>query len=120
MLLPNKILIDEKNVMRTIENMTIAFHNGDIKGVMASYEENATVVFELEKPISDPVVLRKMFEGAFTLNPHFNYSGHEVFIANDVDINQSGLSVAMLRRQPDGKWLMVLDNPHGQNLMGKQ
>jgi len=29
------------------------------------------------------------------------------------EIQQSGLSVAVLRRQADGGWKMVIDNPHG-------
>ena len=32
-------------------------------------------------------------------------------------IQERGLSVAVLRRQPDGQWLMVIDNPHGQHLL---
>jgi len=94
-------------------------------------------ILEPGKPVSDPAVLREMFSGAFMLNPKFTYSGHEVFVAGDIavhyapwtmkgrtpdgkDIEQSGLSVAVLRRQSDGEWLMVIDNPHGQNLMNKQ
>lgn len=128
---------EEKNIMTTIERMTNAFHNGDIEGVMASYEDKATVVFEPEKPVSDSTVLRKMFQGAFVLKPRFSYSGHEIFVMNDmavhiapwtmkgktpdgVDIEQNGLSVAVLRRQTDGRWLMVIDNPHAQHLMPKQ
>lgn len=30
---------------------------------------------------------------------------------------QKGLSVAVLRRHADGRWLMVIDNPHGQRLL---
>ncbi len=33
------------------------------------------------------------------------------------EIKQTGLSVAVLRKQADGNWLMVIDNPHGQHLM---
>ncbi len=128
--------VNEKDVLHTIGQMTTAFHNGDIEGVMASYEDNAVVVFNPETPVSDPVSLREMFQQAFTLNPYFEYSGHEVFIAGDIavhfapwtmngkapdgtDIEQSGLSVAVLRRQPDGRWLMVIDDPHGQHLLNK-
>lgn len=32
-------------------------------------------------------------------------------------IEQRGLSVAVLRRQRDGSWLMVTDNPYGQRLL---
>jgi len=130
----NVMTTDKRNVLNVITKMTESFHSGDIEGVMASYEKNATVVFEPGKPVSAPAILRKMFEDAFALNPSFSYSGHEVFINNDIavhyapwkmkgkapdgtDIEQSGLSVTVLRRQLDGTWLMVIDNPHGQNLL---
>jgi len=108
--------------------------NSDIEGVMANYEKQVTVVFEPGKPISNAVVLREMFQTAFTLNPTFTYSGHEIFVSGDIafhsapwtmtgktpdgaDINQRGLSVAVLRNQQNGKWLIVVDNPHGHLLL---
>lgn len=126
--------IEQKEILATVETMTAAFHAGDIEGVMNSYEDTATVVFEPGAPVSDPEVTKSMFQGAFTLNPKFSYSGHEVFVAGDIAIHiapwtmkgttpegqpveQSGLSVAVLRRQTDGQWLMVIDNPHGQSLL---
>jgi ketosteroid isomerase-like protein len=130
----NIMSIQQKQILATVETMTAAFHSADIEGVMTSYEDGATVVFEPGAPTSDPAVLKQMFQGAFTLDPQFTYSGHEVFIAGDIAVHfapwsmtgtapdgqtveQSGLSVAVLRRQPDGRWLMVIDNPHGQNLL---
>ena len=127
---------DEPKVLEAIETMTSAFHKKDIDGVLTSYEEGASVMFEPGVRISDPAALRQMFEGAFQLNPKFNYpKGHEVYISNNIalhiapwvmkgktpdgtTIEQSGLSVAVLRKQEGGKWLLVLDNPHGQLLMG--
>ncbi|MCH8181705.1 MAG: SgcJ/EcaC family oxidoreductase [Proteobacteria bacterium] len=125
---------DQKNVLAVIERMTEAFHKGDIEGVMASYEDTATIVFEPGNPVSGPAVLRELFLGMFTMNPRFDYSGHEVVIAGDLavhfapwtmkgtstdgaEIKQDGLSVAVLRKQTDGRWRMVIDNPHGQRLM---
>lgn len=125
---------DQEKVLAVIERMTEAFHKGDIDGVMASYEDTATIVFEPGSPVSDPAVLREMFLGMFTMKPHFDYSGHEVVIAGDIaihltpwtmkatstdgaEIKQNGLSVAVLRKQTDGRWQMVIDNPHGQRLM---
>ena len=124
-------------VLHTIQTMTSAFHKKDIKGVINSYEEDVAVMFEPGQAVSDPVIIKKMFEGAFQINPKFNYpNGHEVYIANNIalhiapwvmtgkapdgtSIKQSGLSVAVLRKQESGKWLMVLDNPHGQQLLDK-
>jgi len=131
-----KMETEENRVINAVEKMTEAFHASNIDTVMESYEAKATVVFEPGKPISDPVVLRQMFQGAFSLNPRFSYSGHEVFVSGDiavhfapwnmtgrtpdnVEVSQSGLSVAVLRKQSDGEWKMVIDNPHGQFLLQK-
>lgn len=131
------LTVEQAEVLKVINNMTSAFHQKDIEGVMASYEPHAVVVFEPEAPVSDQQMLREMFMGAFTINPKFVYSGHEVFVTGDIathfspwtmtgtapdgmEIKQTGLSVAVLRKQPNGRWLMVFDNPHGQFLMQKQ
>lgn len=123
--------------MNAILDMTAAFHKKDIGRVMASYEKKAIVVFEPENPVSDPEAIRQGFFGFFAVNPTFEYAGHEVFVNGDiaihfapwtmtgkspdgVDIKQSGLSVAVLRRQPDGKWLMLFDNPFGQHLLDQK
>ncbi|PCK02980.1 MAG: hypothetical protein COA42_21545 [Alteromonadaceae bacterium] len=125
--------IEEKKVLATIESMTAAFHAKDIDGVLKSYAPKANVVFEAGMPITDKSQMKEMFQGAFSIDPRFEYSGHEVFIADDVavhiapwvmtgkapdgtKIEQSGLSVAVLKRQESGDWLMVIDNPHGGNL----
>lgn len=125
---------DQKAALGHVESMTAAFHDGDIEGVMSSYEPKAMVLFEPGAAITDPAVLREMFQGAFTVNPRFEYSGHEVYVMGDIAVHfapwsmtgqapdgtavkDSGLSVAVMRRQEDGRWLIVFDNPHGQRLM---
>jgi len=77
-----------------------------------------------------------MFTGMSMANPVFTYSGHEVFISGDIathiapwemtakapdgsKIKQSGLSVATLKKQENGKWLLTFDNPHASFLMSK-
>ncbi len=131
-----KMTTAQQNVLEAIEKMTKAFENKDIDTVMACYEPNAVIVFEPESPISDANVLREMFTKMAMINPKFTYSGHEVFITGNIathiapwemtakapdgtEIKQSGLSIAVLRKQENGEWLMILDNPHGQFLMTK-
>lgn len=128
---------DQKAVMNAILAMTESFHKKDIDGVLASYEPNAVIVFEPEKPVSDPNAIREGFNGFFAVNPRFEYSGHEVFIngtlamhfapwtmtgktPDGTEIKQSGLSVVVLRKQSNGKWLMVFDNPFGQHLLNQK
>lgn len=125
---------DEQNALATVEAMTAAFQNKDIASVMATYEDHATVVFEPGAPVSDHAVLEQMFAGMAAANPAFVYAGHDVIVSGDIamhiapwemtattpdgqTIAQSGLSVAVLRKQADGGWKMVIDNPHGGQLL---
>ncbi len=132
-----KMTQDQQGVLAAIETMTAGFQAGDMATVMQSYEAAATVVFEPEAAVSDAAQLEQMFAGMAAMNPEFTYpSGHEVVVSGDIavhiapwamkaqspdgqTIEQSGLSVAVLRKQPDGGWKMVIDNPHGARLLAQ-
>lgn len=128
---------DQKNVLAAIKTMTSAFENKDITQVMQSYEPSATVVFEPGAPVNENGVLEQMFTHMAMVNPKFSYAqGHEVIVNGDIALHiapwhmsgqtpegqaiaQSGLSVAVVRKQSDGSWKMVIDNPHGGRLMAE-
>jgi len=124
----------EHEVVGTVERMTAAFQCGDVDAVMKAYESGAVVAFEPGRPVKDSSLMRRTFHDWCALSPRFTYGGHEVLIAGELavhlapwqmrgtapggaPIEQGGLSVAVLRRQPSGEWLMVIDNPHGQRLL---
>ncbi|WP_417688345.1 YybH family protein [Roseibium sp.] len=124
----------QKQILKTIETMTSDFQNADYDNVLKAYEASASVAFEPGNPVSDPDALRKGFEMFGAVQPKFTYAGHEVIVEGDLAVHiapwsmtgtapdgtalaQNGLSVAVLRKQPDGSWKMVIDNPHGQRLM---
>ncbi len=130
----NPMTEDQKAVVAVIDRMTEAFQKGDIDAVMGTYEDTATIMFEPGKPVTGPAVLREMFQGMAAANPQFEFGDKEVIVTGDIavhstpwsmqgtapdgtKIEQSGLSFAVLRRQSDGNWLMVIDNPHGQRLL---
>lgn len=125
---------DESDVRAVVEKMTADFQNNQIDAVMGAYEHGAAVLFEPGKPVTDEAMLRQMFGGMAAVKPVFKYAGHEVVVTGDTavhiapwqmtahapdgkTITQSGLSVAVLRRQSDGSWKMVIDNPHGGHLL---
>ena len=124
----------QEKILSTITTMTEAFQKGDIDTVMNSYEQNAVVIFEPNNPISKVEEIMLNFKGAASINPKFTYSDHEVFVAGDIAIHiapwemagttpdgqkvqQGGLSVAVLRKQKNGEWRMIIDNPHANNLL---
>ena len=127
---------EQKKVFSTIERMVAAFEKKDIDGVLATYETNAIVMFEPQKPVHGKETLRAVFTQFVSMNPQYTFSGHEVYVSGDIathiapwkmtgqlpdgsKIEQSGLSIAVLRRQADGNWLMIQDNPNGQFLLNK-
>lgn len=127
---------EQKKVFSTIEKMVAAFEAKDIDGVLATYENNAIVMFEPQKPVQGKENLRAAFTQFVGMNPQYTFSGHEVYVSGDIathvapwkmtghlpdgtKIEQSGLSVAVLRKQTDGSWLMIQDNPHGQLLLNQ-
>jgi len=133
----NTMNTEQNKVLGTINKMGSSYNSRDIEAVMKTYEESAVVLFEPGSPVSGSAAIKAAFQGSLAVNPHFDFGKHEVTIAGDIalhltpwtmtgktpdghNISQSGLSVAVLRKQADGVWLMVIDNPHGQSLLATQ
>lgn len=121
---------DERDVLTTIETMTAAFAAGDVDRIMTTYAPEAVVVGEPGKPVTEHRALREMFKAFAASGIAFTYGGHEVVVAGDTALHlmkwampgaegdeASALSVAVLRRQPDGGWKMVIDHPFGDGVM---
>ncbi|WP_339848995.1 hypothetical protein [uncultured Nisaea sp.] len=125
---------DKQAVLSTILTMTTNLEKGDLDGVMASYEPGASILFEPGQQVADATVARQIFSELAATKPTVHYGEHEVYVTGDIavhlapwgmrgtkpgceDVTMGGLTVAILRRQPDGKWLMVLDNPHGSHAL---
>ncbi|MFY0679076.1 MAG: SgcJ/EcaC family oxidoreductase [Thalassovita sp.] len=127
---------DEQAVMDVVSNMTAAFQKGQIDDVMTAYLPDAAVLFEPEAPLSGAEQLAAAFTQMSALSPEFTYSGHQVVVAGDTAIhiapwdmtatlpdgtplNQSGLSVAVMRKQADGGWKMIIDHPQAGHLLNQ-
>ncbi|MEQ9813911.1 MAG: SgcJ/EcaC family oxidoreductase [Azospirillaceae bacterium] len=121
--------MDQTAILETISAMTTAFAAGDIEGVMATYEPSAVVIAQPGQPVTGDADLRAMFAEFVASGVNFTYDAHEVVVAGDVGLHlmswtapgpngpMTALSVAVLRRQPDGSWRMVIDHPFGDGVM---
>ena len=126
--------MDPNQPITTVLMMTEAFQRGDIASVLRAYEPGAVVVGEPGTRLQGEAALRAMFAGFMAVQPKFTYSGHDVVQAGDValhiapwqmtgtdaeekPVQGQGLSVAVLRRHADGRWLMVIDHPFGDQLL---
>jgi uncharacterized protein (TIGR02246 family) len=128
--------MEHTQIQSTIDTMTNAFYAGDINGILATYEPNAVVVGQPGMSVMGTKALGELFKQFVELNPKFTFANHEVIQAGDIalhfntwkmsgkapdgtPVEQGGLSVVVLRKQADGRWLMVIDNPFGDQLLHK-
>jgi len=119
----------QQAILNTIAAMTSSFAAGDLDGVLTTYEEGAVVVSAPGQPVRGREELAAMFGQFIEAGVNFDYGAHDVVIAGDIGLHlmkwtsatpdgkQSALSVAVLRRQPDGNWRMVIDHPFGDHVM---
>jgi uncharacterized protein (TIGR02246 family) len=120
---------DKHAILQTIASMTGAFAAGKLDDIMATYEPKAVVVGQPGQPVAGTDELRRMFEAFIARGVNFTYGAHEVVVAGDIGLHlmqwtapgpegdMTALSVAVLRRQPDRSWKMIIDHPFGDAVM---
>jgi uncharacterized protein (TIGR02246 family) len=123
-------LDNSEPILATVNEMVTAFHAGNIDGILRTYEPEAVVVGEPGVAVSGTAKLRALFAGFIAAKAHFSFRAHEVIQAGDIALHltpwhmtgqatdgsaheSSGLSVAVLRRQANDRWLFVIDHPFG-------
>ena len=127
-------MTNSDKINSVVKKMAAAMERGDIEAVMAAYEPGASLVVH-PGATSSGAQLREALNGFIAKKPKFNMPKHEVIESGDIALHispwtmeatdpatgnrveQGGLSLAVFRRQPDGNWLMVIDNPNGAALL---
>src|ERR1700739_322839 len=108
-----------------------ALTRGDLETAVALYEPNASFVQDSGEVIAGRAAIREVMKGFVALKPKFTVkarwglSGDATLAltglkwsATGTDpegkpVTMSGNSTEVVRRQSDGTWLFVIDNPHG-------
>jgi len=111
-------------------NLITALCDNDLKALMTLYEEDATLVVRPGMLAQGTAAIRTYYEGLFTLKPDIKYDARvftetadlALFTANwtilnealeNFPVNRTNCHVAIMRKQPDGNWLIAVDNPWG-------
>jgi uncharacterized protein (TIGR02246 family) len=106
------------------------FNAGDIEGLISLYEPNATLVPFPGDPVSGQAAIRAALNGFLALNGHMQLTIDKVFRTDDIallfsrwilkgtdpnggTVERTGQTSDVVRRQADGSWLFVIDNPQG-------
>lgn len=110
---------------------------GDLEGQVSLYEPDALMV---EVPQPGPIVrghaaIREGLSKLMALKPKFELNIQNILKCDDIailysrwtmtgtdpdgnDVSMTGLTSDVVRRQPDGSWLFVIDNPIGGEGIG--
>ncbi|MGH9044234.1 MAG: YybH family protein [Acidimicrobiales bacterium] len=95
---------------------------GDVDGIVALFEPNAVVASPPGQLTAGHEAIRTLFEGVIASGRKFGQAEHRSPIIAG-DIAMTGItnrdddgkpiqgSAEIARRQPDGSWLFVVDNP---------
>jgi uncharacterized protein (TIGR02246 family) len=129
--------MEHAQIHSTIETNNATVSAGDIEGALATFEPTAVLLAQPGTPAMGTPALREAFKQFTALAPKITVMDHEVIQAGDIALHQSiwkmsgqtpdgkafeqsGFSVVVLRKQADGRWLMVIDNPFGDHLLQKR
>ena len=113
------------------------FNDGDIEALISLYEPTATFVPSEGEPITGHTAIRSALEGFLALKGHMVLEVDKAFRSNDIGllfsswklsgtdpngepITRSGQTSDVVRRQADGSWLFVIDNPQGAAAAAQQ
>jgi uncharacterized protein (TIGR02246 family) len=112
-----------------------AFNQRDFEGVMALYEPQAIMVPQPGQIAEGQAALRDAVRAFLAMKATLALEKHKILTTGDLAltlikwslkgtdpngqaVQLAGTSSDVLRKQPDGRWLFVIDNPWGAGLLG--
>ncbi len=106
------------------------FNDGDVDAIVSLYEPNALLIPFPGPPVQGHHAIREAIQGFLSLKGHMTLIVDKVFQTGDVallfstwvlkavgpdgkPLEMTGQTSDVVRRQADGSWLYVIDNPQG-------
>jgi uncharacterized protein (TIGR02246 family) len=128
--------MEHAQIQSIIDASNAAVAAGDLEGALATFESNAVMLAQPGMQVQGTMALREAFKQFLAINPKITVTSQETIQVGDIalhsytwkmsgkapdgsPVEQSGFSTVVLRKQPDGRWLMVIDNPFGDHLLKK-
>jgi uncharacterized protein (TIGR02246 family) len=107
------------------------FNSKDADGIMSLYEDDAVIVAAPGQPAAGKAAIREALAGFLAMNATIEFIAEaEPVISGDLALTHAkwrltpeggeameGATAEVLRRQSDGTWLYVVDNPWGTSVL---
>ena len=120
--------------IETVNSLTDAINRGDLEAAVALYEPNAVLVAQPGQLARGSQEVREALGRFVGLKPTLRSQVQQVVECEDIalyvgrwtlqgtdpagrPVSMSGESSDVLRRQRDGRWLIVVDNPWGGGIL---
>jgi ketosteroid isomerase-like protein len=88
---------------------------GDVNGLVALYEPDAVLAFPPGRVVAGSAAIRVVYEELLVGRPRFDGEIRPAIRNGDIAITSTtragNATVEVARRQPDGTWLWVIDQP---------
>jgi uncharacterized protein (TIGR02246 family) len=111
-----------------------AFNRGDLEAVVAMYEPQAILVAQPRQVVEGHAAIREALIGFLAMQATLTADRKSLVIAGDValsvvrwtlngkgpdgaPVRMEGTTSDVLRKQADGRWLFVIDNPWGASIL---
>jgi ketosteroid isomerase-like protein len=95
---------------------------GDADGIAALYAEHAVMAYPPGSTTAGRAAIRDLWAEVLTHAPRFEYEEPlPTLVSGDLALTSTpakdgaGIRVQVVRRQPDGSWLRVLDQPESRD-----
>jgi uncharacterized protein (TIGR02246 family) len=128
--------MEHSQIQLTTDANNAAVAAGDMDAILVTFEPDAVMVAQPGISVTGTDALREAFKQFLGLNPKITIVSQDIIQAGDIalhsytwnmsgktpdgkPVEQSGFSTVVLRKQADGRWLMVIDNPFGDSLLRK-
>jgi len=119
----------------TINRLTDAINRGDLDAALDLYEPNAVLVAQPGEIARGRAGIRDALARFVSLKPTLSGQSQQLVESGDIvlycsrwtltgtgpdggKVQMAGVSSDVLRKQPDGRWLIVIDNPWGTSILG--
>jgi ketosteroid isomerase-like protein len=118
-------MADERERARTPEDLTRLFveraNAGDVEGVVELYEPGAVMGYPPGRETVGRDAIRALIQTMLEARPHFEQEPPMPTLRNgDIALtatrskDNTGARAQVVRRQPDGSWLRMIDRPESR------